>query len=72
MNEEGGVKIDYFGRRSAECDGKSEKCQNTNKCRGMVQQDKSLQLINLNKQKQPMLVIIRLQLRNSDSKWVGC
>ena len=60
----------YFRPRSAECDGNSEKCQNTHKCGWMVQ-DKSLQLIYLNKWKHPMLVISRLQSGNSESKWVG-
>ena len=31
----------------------------------------SLQLIYLNKRKHPMLIISRLQPRNSESKWVG-
>ena len=34
-------------------------------------QDKSLQLIYLNKEQHPMLVISRLQPGNSESKWVG-
>ena len=32
VKEEGGVKIEYFRPRSAECDGNSEKCQNTHEC----------------------------------------
>ena len=47
-----GVKIDYVRPRSAECDGKSVKCQ----CGGMVQ-DKRLQLIYFNKRKHPMLIL---------------
>ena len=70
MKEEGAVKIEYSRPRPAECDGKSEKSQNTNECGGMVQ-DKSLQLMYLNKRKHTMLVISRLQPRNSESKWVG-
>ena len=70
----GGVKIYLiyliFRPKSAECDGNSEKCQNTHEC-GWIVQDKSLQLIYLNKQKHPMLVISRLQPRNSNSEKVS-
>ena len=45
---EGGEGVKNDEPRSAECDVKSEKCQNTNECGRMVQ-DKSLQLINSNK-----------------------
>ena len=52
----GGVKIVTGSRR--------------NECGGLVQ-DKSLQLIYLYKLKHPMLVMSRLEPRNSESKWVG-
>ena len=63
VKEEGGVKIKYFRSRSAECDGNSEKCQNTHECGWMVQDNSTyLQYFSLTFQEENhhMYVILLL------------